>query len=173
MKYRTDCRDCFIVPLYWPIVLVSSVMLGLVVTLYIWFDSDGRYIFMGSILSALIVHFSTGYTLNHDGIQVKLFGLIPLRKVPWRHIGKVYVFRKWKDWTIGKHYGRVYNEGFVVITMQWCIPFEFGINNPSSFCSRHPVNSIGFRIPPKRTEEYIDGIRRFFPNLEIVADNMI
>lgn len=176
MRHNIKCNNDFYVSPHWSVVLVFVVMLALVVVGSIWIGSNvgnWQYILMGVMVSAAIFHFSKGYLLNHEGIQVRLFGCFPVRKIPWKHIGKVYIFRKWKDRTIGKHYGRLYNEGYVLITAHWCTPFEFGIDDPASFCFKHPANSIGFHIPPKRTEEYIDEIRCFYPNLEIVADNMI
>lgn len=103
-------------------------------------------------------------------IFVKLFGIITIRKIPWRYVGEVYIFRSWKCRTPGKYYGRVFRDGYIVITMKWSIPFELGVDDPNKYCFRHPIDSLGMKILNKHTEAYIDGIRQFYSDIQIVEE---
>ena len=132
-----------------------------------------QFVIAGVFVFFVVLYFSRAYLLDAEGIQVKLFACFTIRKIPWERVGKVYVFRRWKDRTPGKHYGRVYDEGRVVISMKWCVSFEPGVDDPSSFCFKHPFDSIGIHIPKKRIEEYIGHIHRFYTNILIVDDKMI
>lgn len=168
-------NERFVVSPYWSVASVFIVLFAAAIGCWVWCYPEGQIwqiIIMGIMMGWGVLSFSKGYSLDREGIQAKLFGCIVVRRIPWRYVGKVYIFRKWKVRS-GKYRGRVYNEGYVVLTMKLGVPFVLGSDDPSAYCFYHPIDSVGFRFPLKRMEEYIAGIRRFYPDAEIVADDGI